>query len=95
MKNKKTGGRKKGTSKRETREIKAFTSAFLSSPVYVASAKKRILEGEAPHLEALWHHYAFGKPKETVALEAPGPVSAIASLPSLSLDPSLRGNSHE
>jgi hypothetical protein len=33
-------------------EIKAFTSAFLSSPAYVASAKKRILKGEAPHLEA-------------------------------------------
>jgi len=25
--------------------------------------------GEAPHLETLWHHYAFGKPKETVAVE--------------------------
>lgn len=69
MKNRKTGGRKKGTPNKATREIKASTSAFLSSPAYIASAEKRILDGDAPHLEALWHHYAFGKPKETVAIE--------------------------
>jgi hypothetical protein len=90
MKNKKTGGRKKGSLNKATREIKAFTSTFLSSPTYVASAKKRILDGGAPHLEALWHHYAFGKPKETVAVEEkPAPVFAIACLPSFSPDPSL------
>jgi hypothetical protein len=50
MKGKKTGGRRKGTPNKATREIKAATSAFLSSPAYVASAKQRILKGEAPHL---------------------------------------------
>jgi hypothetical protein len=66
-KRRKTGGRQRGSLNKATREIKAFTSAFLSSRAYIASAKKRVLEGKAPHLEALWHHYAFGKPKETVA----------------------------
>jgi len=70
MKGRKTGGRRKGTPNRATREIKAATSAFLSSPAYLASAEERILKGEAPHLETLWHHYAFGKPKETVAVES-------------------------
>jgi hypothetical protein len=78
MKRKKTGGRKRGTPNKATREIKAATAAFLSSPAYVAAAKKRILKGE-PHLETLWHHYAFGKPKETVAIEGkPWPMYALA-----------------
>jgi hypothetical protein len=81
MKGTKTGGRQKGTPDKATREIKAATSAFLSSPTYVASAKKRILKGEAPHLEALWHHYAFGKPKETVAVESQVRVPLFALLP--------------
>lgn len=86
----KTGGRQKGTPNRATREIKDATSAFLSSPAYVASAKERILKGEAPHLEALWHHYAFGKPRETVAIEEPPrPIFAISCLPDLSPDPEI------
>ena len=70
MKGKKTGGRRKGTLNKATREIKAAAAAFLSSPAYLASAEERILKGDAPHLETLWHHYAFGKPKETVAIES-------------------------
>jgi len=57
-------GRPKGVSNKSTREIKAWTEKFLSSPEYVASAERRVKAGKAPHLEVLWHHYAYGKPKE-------------------------------
>jgi hypothetical protein len=63
------GGRPKGSPNRTTKEIKAFAAKFLSSREYIDSAKCRVLKGDAPHLETLWHHYAFGKPKEIVAVE--------------------------
>lgn len=62
-------GRPKGALNKTTKEIKTFAAKFLSSREYVDSATARVLAGEAPHLESLWHHYAFGKPKETVAME--------------------------
>ena len=36
--------------------------------MYCLSVKARILEGNVP-LEIMLHHYAYGKPRETVALE--------------------------
>lgn len=65
----KTGGRTKGTPNHATREIKDFTLKFLTSTAYVTSAQDRVLKGTAPHLETLWHHYAFGKPKEILQLD--------------------------
>lgn len=61
-------GRPKGALNKTTREIKSFALKFLSSREYVDSAKARVLSGDAPHLETLWHHYAFGKPKESVQI---------------------------
>jgi hypothetical protein len=61
-------GRPKGAVNKTTREIKTFAMRFLSSPDYVANAKARVLEGDAAHLEVLWHHYAYGKPKESLQI---------------------------
>ena len=64
------GGRVKGVPNRTTHEIKQFAVRFLGSDAYVENAKHRVIQGKAPHLEVLWHHYAYGKPKETVHLQS-------------------------
>lgn len=61
-------GRPKGLPNKTTREVKDFARKFLSSSDYVSSAKARVLSGDAAHLEVLWHHYAYGKPKESVQI---------------------------
>ncbi len=61
-------GRPKGALNKTTREIKTFALKFLCSTDYIASAKARVLSGDAPHLETLWHHYAYGKPKESLQI---------------------------
>lgn len=63
------GGRPKGALNKATRDIKEWAEKFLTSPEYVKAAMVRVMRGKAPHLEVLWHHYAFGKPKETVKYE--------------------------
>ena len=62
----KTGGRKKGTPNKATKEIKTFARKCLSRPEYIASLKRRLDKGDAPHMETLLHHYAYGKPREGV-----------------------------
>ena len=62
-------GRRKGAINKATRDIKEWAQKFLSSPDYVASAERRALAGKAPHLEVLWHHYGYGKPKDIVKHE--------------------------
>lgn len=62
-------GRPKGATNKATREIKAFAQGFLGSKEYRDNAKRRVLRGRAPHLETLLMHYAYGKPKETIAVE--------------------------
>jgi hypothetical protein len=52
-----------------TQDIKAFCREFLSSENYRQSAARRVLAGEAPHLETLYYHYGYGKPRETLAIE--------------------------
>ena len=59
-------GRPKGIPNKATREIKAVALDLLSDPTYVASLRRRLPAGKAPHMETLLHHYAFGKPKETL-----------------------------
>src|SRR2546425_11337464 len=66
------GGRKRGVPNRATQEIKDFARNFLMSEEYRANLKRRLLAGEAPHLEVLLHHYAFGKPRTSVEILAPG-----------------------
>lgn len=59
-------GRPKGSLNKATREIKDIASGLLSDPAYVESLRRRLTSGKAPHMETLLHHYAYGKPKETV-----------------------------
>jgi len=59
-------GRPKGIPNKATREIKATATDLLSDPAYVENLRIRLVEGKAPHMETLLHHYAYGKPKETL-----------------------------
>ena len=62
-------GRPKGVPNKATREIKEAARALLERPAYLVSLRRRVDAGEAPHMETLLHHYAYGKPKD----EAPPP----------------------
>jgi hypothetical protein len=64
-------GRPKGSHNKATFEIKVFARAFLESDEYQESLKRRVLAGEAPHMETLLHHYAYGKPVERIAPTTP------------------------
>lgn len=70
-------GRPKGRLSDTTIEIRDFARSFLTSAEYRDNLKQRILNGDAPKIEELLHHYGFGKPKETFEL---GPnAEAVAS----------------
>ena len=59
-------GRPKGCTNKVTREIKDIATGLLTDPVYQAELRLRLNTGKAPHMETLLHHYAYGKPKDTV-----------------------------
>ena len=64
-------GRPKGRPNKATFEIKAFAQAFLKSDKYQEYLKRRVLAGEAPHMETLLHYYAYGKPVDRIAPTTP------------------------
>ena len=71
MKNKKTGGCKRGTPNRATREAKEFSASIINEPRYQRNLRARAIKGSLPPaVEAMLWHYAFGVPKQTVAVEA-------------------------
>lgn len=73
-------GRPKGSLNKVTRDIKAIAAAVLNDPEYMASARQRMIDGKAPHLETLYHHYIDGKPKDTVVVQdAPPPFVVVVS----------------
>lgn len=53
-------------------ELQTFWDGFFSSKEYRDNLKDRILDGKAAHMEVLLHHMTYGKPKETLALQASG-----------------------
>jgi hypothetical protein len=61
-------GKPKGATSKASREIRAFARETLESPEYVASLKRRLTHGSAPHMETLLHHYAYGKPPDKVEM---------------------------
>jgi hypothetical protein len=67
----KTGGRRAGTPNKATRKIRNAARRLLEDPAYLRSVRARLLEGKAPQLEVLLHHYAYGKPKESVEQTGP------------------------
>jgi hypothetical protein len=67
----KTGGRKKGTPNKATREIREVAVGLLEDPDYQRRLRTRLLGGKLPpQIESLLFHYAYGKPRETVAVAA-------------------------
>lgn len=83
MTRRKTGGRQKGTLNKVTVEAKAACAAIVDDPTYRKNLTARARRGDlAPAIEAMLWHYAYGKPKETVALtvgEAPNDLSELSA----------------
>lgn len=67
-KNLQRSGRAAGSQGLATPDIRERARRLVEDPVYCLNVKARILEGNVP-LEIMLHHYAYGKPRETVALE--------------------------
>jgi hypothetical protein len=63
-------GRPPGALNKTTREIREAARTLLDRPEYRASLQQRLDAGQAPHMETLLHHYAFGKPKEQMDVDA-------------------------
>ncbi len=68
------GGRPKGAINRTTKAHKEWAHDLLTSKEWRDSAKQRIIEGKAPHLESLILQQVTGKPKDVVELNTPRPV---------------------
>lgn len=66
----KTGGRQKGTTNKATQEAKSLASAIVHNRAYLRNLAERVNAGTAPHMETLLWHYAHGKPKEMIELDA-------------------------
>src|SRR5712671_884716 len=68
-----TGGRKKGTPNKVTTEAKLAANALVDDPIYL---KKLGVDFRArrvhPSIEAMFWHYAKGKPVERTEVGAPG-----------------------
>ena len=41
---------------------------------HVLHLRRRVLRGDAPHMETLIWHYRFGKPKDTLEINQPRPL---------------------
>jgi hypothetical protein len=68
-KNLKRAGRPKGVPNRASADVRIRARALVEDPVYVLGLKRRILDGKSVPLEIMLHHYAYGKPRESVAVE--------------------------
>lgn len=54
------------------REVRDMARLLLTDPIYLENLSLRIRVGEAaPAVETMLWHYAYGKPKETVEVQAP------------------------
>jgi len=69
----KTGGRRRGTPNKATKAIRDTAQRLLTDEAYQKALEVRLRRGTAGAVEPLLYHYAFGKPKETVALESEVP----------------------
>jgi hypothetical protein len=63
-------GRPKGAQNKVTRELQALAQGIIEDPVVQARLLNQAQRGKlAPAVMSLLFHYAYGKPKETLALE--------------------------
>lgn len=68
-------GRRKGTPNKATTEIRQFCRSLLEDPVYQANLRKKLRALRLhPSVHVIIHHYAYGKPKETIKHEGDVPV---------------------
>jgi hypothetical protein len=73
-KGQKFGGRKAGTPNKITQDIRAAAQVFLSDPIGQAELLKQYQAGTLnPAVLAMFHHYAYGKPKDTLLVEGQMP----------------------
>jgi hypothetical protein len=54
-----------------TQDVRELARQFVEDADYRVSLKMRLKRGTAPHMETLLHHYAYGKPKETLDINTP------------------------
>jgi hypothetical protein len=84
----KTGGRKKGSLNKATREAQEFCASIIDDPQYQRTLRRRAIKATlSPAVEVMLWHYARGVPKQMVAVETTGPIFALGCLPALSPDP--------
>jgi hypothetical protein len=63
-------GRRKGVPNKATAEIRDAARRLIDDPAYVRSLRRRLIAGKAAQMETLLHYYAYGKPKDTVDVNA-------------------------
>ena len=59
-------GRPKGSVNKASASIAERARAMLERPEYLAALRERLDKGQAPHMETLYAHYGYGKPKDIV-----------------------------
>ena len=60
-------GRPKGAPNKTTREARELARKFATDPIYQKRLLERLRAGEAGPMEVTVWHYAYGKPRDTVA----------------------------
>ena len=82
-------GRRVGSKNKSTAEIKQFAADVLlgkSPGIYRENLRKRIMAGEAPHMEKFFAEHLWGKPKESIDLNITKThISVLLSLSDLEL----------
>jgi hypothetical protein len=73
-------GRPKGVKNKAPNEVRVWSRLLLESTTYRRALTKRIIAGTAPQIEVLLYHYAYGKPKETVELQASESMAGLLTL---------------
>ena len=81
-----TNGRPKGSLNKVTIEARVLAQRIVQDPAYRTQLRRRVQAGEAPHMETLLWHYAFGKPKESVEISTDGALVAFTLLPGVVRD---------
>jgi hypothetical protein len=56
----------KSTKSKNSEEARNLAANILNDEQYRETLKRRLIAGNAPHMETLLWHYAFGKPTENV-----------------------------